>query len=146
MKKLAAALVLVSVLGLSLAPPAAADASTDAALALGAFAVFNQLVRGETVLSGIFGPPPVVVPAPPPVVYAPPPVVYAPPRPVVYAPPPAVIYAPPVPVVVKPAPRVIYRPAPVYSAHPRWGWTHRAGYWNKHDKDRRKNHHRRDRD
>ena len=31
---------------------ASAGASTDAALALGAFAVFNQIVRGETIFNG----------------------------------------------------------------------------------------------
>jgi hypothetical protein len=114
------------VLALALLTPAAAfaGAATDAALGLGAFAVFNQIISG----TGIFGalhsrpaiaapapvvvaPAPVVVPppvayAPPPVVYAPPPVVYAPP-PVVYAPP-AVVYAPPR--VVHRHPRVVYAP------------------------------------
>jgi hypothetical protein len=133
MKKLAAVLVLAGVVGLWLAPPAAAGASTDAALDLGAFAVFNQLARGETVLSGIFAPP-VIVPAPPPVVYAPPPVVYAPPAPVVVHRP-TVIYPPRVygpsfygapygapayyghPAYVRP-PRVMYKHAPKYHAHP----------------------------
>jgi hypothetical protein len=82
------------------APPAHAGAATDAALGLGAFAVFNQLVRGETVFHDIFfgRPVPVVVQrpvvvAPPPVVYASPPVYYAPP------PPPAVVYVQSSPVV-----------------------------------------------
>src|SRR3989449_4875940 len=79
---------------------ASAGSSTDAALALGAFAVFNQIVRGET----IFNSSPhvvreTVVVQQPAVVYAPPP----PPPAVVYAPPPAVLYAPP-PVIYAPAP------------------------------------------
>src|SRR5260370_1951493 len=76
-----------------------AGASTDAALGLGAFAVFNQILGGV----GIFHRGPIVAPAP--VVVAPPPVVYVPPAPVYYAPPP--------PRYV-PAPRVIARPYPVY--------------------------------
>lgn len=52
--------------GAALAGPAAAHAgaATDAALALGAFAVFNQVVRGETVLHAGWGPPAVVVHGP----------------------------------------------------------------------------------
>ncbi len=91
MKKLLAA-VLVSGTALVVgAPPAQAGASTDAALGLGAFAVFNQLARGETVFHDIFfgRPAPVVVSRP--VVVAPPtPVVYLPPS-VVYVQPPAVV-------------------------------------------------------
>jgi hypothetical protein len=69
MKTLIAVAILVTVL----VPGAAfAGASTDAALGLGAFAVFNQIVAG----TGIFGgfhtlPAPVVVPAPPSVVVHP---------------------------------------------------------------------------
>ena len=92
-------LVAVAILLAMLVPGAAfAGASTDAALGLGAFAVFNQIISG----TGIFGafhsaPGPVVVAPPvqervvvreyhpvyvqPPVYYAPPPVhYYAPPR------------------------------------------------------------------
>ena len=86
---------------------AVAGASTDAALGLGAFAVFNQILGGV----GIFQRGPVVAPAP--VVMAPPPVVYAP-APVVYAPAPVVV-APPPPRYV-PAPPVVVRPYPVYVA------------------------------
>lgn len=81
---------------------ALAGASTDAALGLGAFAVFNQMLAGI----GIFGPPRVVVVAPPP--------------PVVVAPSP-VLVAPPPPVVVYPygySPYYAYA-APVYYAYPR---------------------------
>src|SRR2546422_8502520 len=100
-----------------------AGSSTDAALGLGAFAVFNQILGGV----GIFGRPAVVAPAPP--------VVYAPPPPVVYAPPPPVVYAP-APVYYAPPPPVYYAPAPVYYAapgpvvyrpvyrHRRWGQHH----------------------
>jgi len=99
-------LVAVAILLAMLVPGAAfAGASTDAALGLGAFAVFNQIISG----TGIFGfhpaPGPVVVA--PPVqervvvreyhpVYVPPPVYYAP-APVYYyyAPPPVYYDAPP---------------------------------------------------
>jgi hypothetical protein len=103
--KTVAVLALVALLllpGVAMASPA-----TDAALGLGAFAVFNQIISG----TGIFGGRPAVV-APPPVVVAPQPVVVAPPAPVYVAPPPPVYYAPR-PVVVAPAP-VIVRPAPVF--------------------------------
>lgn len=78
---------------------ASAGSSTDAALALGAFAVFNQLARGETIFNG-FGRPrvvrervivqqaPVVIQSPPAVVYAPAP----PPPPTAYYAPPTVVY------------------------------------------------------
>jgi len=89
-----------------------AGSSTDAALGLGAFAVFNQILGGV----GIFGRPAVVA-APAPVVYAPAPVVYAPPPPVYVAPPP-VVYAPAPPVVYAPAPRVVYAPAPPVFVRP----------------------------
>src|SRR5437667_9418301 len=93
---------------------ASAGSSTDAALALGAFAVFNQIVRGET----IFNSSPhvvreTVVVQQPAVVYAPPP----PPPAVLHAPPPAVLYAPP-PVIYAPAPPTVYyvpAPTPVYA-------------------------------
>jgi len=94
MKKLIALVVAVAVLMPGLA---FAGASTDAALGLGAFAVFNQILGGV----GIFHRGPVVAPAP-----------------VVYAPPPPVYYAPP-PVYYAPAPRVIVKPYPVYARPPR---------------------------
>ena len=106
------AITLVGLSALALPRLAASGASTDAALALGAFAVLNQLVRGETILHGVVGrPAPVVVHAPPPVVYAPPArVVYAPPR-VVYAPPHVVAHRPPV------------------VAHPHGRWMLSRGHW-----------------
>ena len=78
-----------------------AGASTDAALGLGAFAVFNQILGGV----GVFHRGPMVAPAP--VVVARPAPVYVP-APVVVAPPPRVI-----------APRVVARPYPVYVPAPR---------------------------
>ena len=100
MKKLIALVLAAAVFAPTLA---FAGASTDAALGLGAFAVFNQILGGV----GIFRRGPILAPAP--VVVAPPPVVYAP-APVYYAPPP--------PRYV-PAPRVIARPYPVYVPAPR---------------------------
>ncbi|MGH7302950.1 MAG: hypothetical protein ACRELZ_06645, partial [Candidatus Rokuibacteriota bacterium] len=95
--------ILFAVLSAMLIPGAAfAGASTDAALGLGAFAVFNQIISG-TGIFGAFGPAPrpVVVPAPPvaPVVVpapviTPPPVIVYEYRPVYVRPP--VYYAPPV--------------------------------------------------
>jgi hypothetical protein len=131
--KTVAALMVVALL---LIPGVAlAGSATDAALGLGAFAVFNQIIAGTGVF-GAFAPRPVVV-APQPVVVAPaPPVYVAPPPPPVYVAPAPVYVAPP-PVVVAPRP-VIVTPAPVFvrpvppvvfhRAHgPRghWGWDHR---------------------
>jgi hypothetical protein len=105
------------VLAVVLLSPAMAFAggSTDAALGLGAFAVFNQILGGV----GIFGGAPAVYAAPAPV-YAPPPPVYVAPAPVYYAPPP-VVYAPPVvvrqPVFVGRA-AVYYRPYGYYAHAP----------------------------
>src|SRR5207249_4600213 len=108
---------------------ASAGSSTDAALALGAFAVFNQIIRGETIFNGS---PHVVrqtVVVEQPVVDQPPVVIQQPPA-VIYTPPPAVVYAPP-PVIYAPAPppTIYYVPAPtpVY-AYP-YGYSHyRAAY------------------
>ena len=102
MKKLIALVLAAAVFAPTLA---FAGASTDAALGLGAFAVFNQILGGV----GIFHRGPVVAPASgglraagsgglraaAPVYYAPPPRVYV------------------------PAPRVIARPYPVYVPAPR---------------------------
>ena len=122
MKRVVAA---VALSGLLFVPGlASAGSSTDAALGLGAFAVFNQIVSGTGIFGGgrpVYAPAPPVVYAPAPpsaVIYAPapPPVVYAPAPPpaVVYAPaPPAVVYAPQ-PAVVYPQPTVVYAPAPAY--------------------------------
>ena len=118
-----ALLVLAAVPFLVVPEQVSAGSSTDAALALGAFAVFNQIVRGETIFNGsphvvrqtVVVEQPVVIQQPPAVIYMPPPAV-------VYGPPP-VIYAP------APPPTVYYVPAPtpVY-AYP-YGYPHyRAAY------------------
>ncbi len=111
MKKALAMLVVAGSIGLAATPPAHAGSSTDAALALGAFAVFNQFLTGQTVFQQ--APQPVYV-APPPVYYAPPP-----PPPVYYAPPPPpIVYTPPPPppVVYYTPPPVAYYPSYVYPA------------------------------
>ncbi len=119
MKKLIALVLAAAVFAPTLA---FAGASTDAALGLGAFAVFNQILGGV----GIFQRGPVVAPAP--VVVAPPPVVYAPP-PVYVAPSPRYVPAPRVVVkaypVYVPAPRpVVVHPKPAFCppGHARKGW------------------------
>ncbi|HZP35944.1 MAG TPA: hypothetical protein VFE48_05550 [Methylomirabilota bacterium] len=91
-----------------------AGASTDAALGLGAFAVFNQILGGV----GIFHRPAPVVVAPAPV--------YVPAPPVVVAPAPVVV-ARPYPVYV-PAPRhvVVRQPAFCPPGHARKGWCYPA--------------------
>ena len=120
MKKLMAAVLAVVLLSPAVA--FAGSAATNAALGLGAFAVFNQILGGV----GIFGGPRPVYTAPAPVyaapapVYAPPPVAYAPP-PVVYTPPP-VVYAPPAVVVVPPV--VVRRPVVVGPHHVSPVYTH----------------------
>jgi hypothetical protein len=97
------AIVLGSMLALLVPGAAFAGPATDAALGLGAFAVFNQIISG----TGIFG---AVVPAPRPVLLPPPPppvavpVVVQPHYYPVYTPPPAVVYRAPV------------HPRPVYHA------------------------------
>ena len=109
-----ALLILAAVPFLVVPEQVSTGSSTDAALALGAFAVFNQIVRGETIFNGsphvvretvVVVEQPVVVQQP--VIVQQPAVVYAPPAPaVVYAPgpPPAVVYAPaPPPVIVYPS-------------------------------------------
>src|SRR5882672_6219375 len=95
MKKAVAVLVALVITAIVL-PPAHANAgsSSDAALALGAFAVFNQIVAGQT----IFQPGPRYVVHETVVVHQPPVVIYQP-APVVYAPPPVGVYAPPPPPV-----------------------------------------------
>jgi hypothetical protein len=108
MKKAVVSAIVVAILSLVVCQPSFAGSSTDAALGLGAFAVFNQLFGGLGVARpAVIVQPPVVYAPPPPVVYAPPPIVYGLP-PVVYSPPPP-------PVVVYPngyaydAPRYYYR-------------------------------------
>ena len=131
MKRLAAVALMTVIL---LPGVAFAGSSTDAALGLGAFAVFNQILGGV----GVFGRPAVVVAPAPPVVYAPtPPVVYAPPPPVMYAPPPPVMYGPPA-VVYAPRQPVYVVSRPVYG-YRQYAYRHgpeRHGRWDRHDRDR----------
>src|SRR5882724_463573 len=118
MKRLALAATIAVLL---LPGVARAGAATDAALGLGAFAVFNQILSG----TGIFGGAPAVA-APAPVVVAPPPVVYQP-APVVYRPAPVYVAPPPPPVAYYPAPPVRYAPRVIY-VPPDKHWKH----WDKH--------------
>jgi hypothetical protein len=107
---------------LPLLPGAAwAGSSTDAALALGSFAVLNQIIGGTGLFAGL-------APAPPqPVYLAPPqPVYVAPPPPVYVAPPPAVYF---VPRPVHVAPRYRY-PAPVH-----YRARHPAPHWKRYHRD-----------
>ena len=131
MKRLAAVALMTVIL---LPGVAFAGSSTDAALGLGAFAVFNQILGGV----GVFGRPAVIVAPAPPVVYAPaPPVVYAPPPPVMYAPSPPVVYGPPA-VVYAPRQPVYVVSRPVYGYRQyayRHGWE-KHGRWDRHDRDR----------
>ncbi len=125
MKKLLTALVLFGGSMAMVPAPAHAGGSTDAALALGAFAVLNQIVRGETIFQEQR---PVVVQQPvivqqAPVVVGPPPVVYVPSPP----PPPPVVYVPtPLSAVYAPTPVVVYpRPyAPYYGYYRARHWRH----------------------
>ncbi len=113
MKKLIALVLAVAVFVPTLA---FAGASTDAALGLGAFAVFNQILGGV----GIFHRGPVLAPAP--VVVAPAPI-YAP-APIVVAPAPPPVIVSPAPIYV-PAPRPVIvheRPAFCPPGHARKGW------------------------
>jgi hypothetical protein len=128
MKRLALAATIAVLL---LPGVARAGAATDAALGLGAFAVFNQILSG----TGIFGGAPAVA-APAPVVVAPPtPVYVAPPPPVVYRPAP-VVYRPAPIYVAPPPPPVVYYPAPpVYRGHPVY-YVPRPHHWNGHKRDR----------
>ena len=89
MKKLIAAAVLGTTLICAFPLPARAGGAADAALALGAFAVFNQLVAGPLWARAWYLP------------------VYAAPAPIVYAAP--VYGAPPVMYYARPAPPAILR-------------------------------------
>ena len=131
MKRLALA---ATVAGLLLLPGVArAGAATDAALGLGAFAVFNQILSGTGVFGGVpavAAPAPVVVAPPAPVYVAPPPPpVYVAPRPVYYAAPPAPIYVAPPPVAYVPAPRVYYGHRVYYGPRPHWKGHGRDHRW-----------------
>jgi hypothetical protein len=121
MKRLALAATIAVLL---LPGVARAGSATDAALGLGAFAVFNQILSG----TGIFGGTAAAVAAPAPVVVAPPaPVYVAPPPPVVYRPAPVYVAPPPPPVVYYPAPPVHYAPRVIYVPRDKH-WKH----WDRH--------------
>lgn len=111
---------------------ALAGSSTDAALGLGAFAVFNQILSG-TGIFGAFNPAPAVAAAPVvverQVVVERPVYVQQPVAPVYVVPAPPVYFAPPAPVYVAPRPVVVY-PAPAYVTYRRHArfeheWRHR---------------------
>jgi hypothetical protein len=93
-------IVLASLVALLVPGAAFAGASTDAALGLGAFAVFNQIISGTGIFGAFVPAPRVVLPVPAPPVVLPAPVIAPPPvivheyRPVYVQPP--VYYAPPV--------------------------------------------------
>ena len=121
--KTVAALMVVALL---LIPGVAlADSATDAALGLGAFAVFNQIISGTGIFGGL-GARPVYAAPPPPVYVARPPVIVTP-RPVFVAPPPVFVRS--APVYVYPAPRHVYHRAHGPRGHGwdrghGWGWGH----------------------
>ena len=128
MRRMAAVVMIAMLLlpGLALA-----GSSTDAALGLGAFAVFNQIISG----TGIFGHSAPAVVAQPTVIERR--VFVAPPPPVVVAPQPVVVYQTPAPVYyqtyVQYVPVQHYGPAqpswcpPGHAKHGRCGehWQHR---------------------
>jgi hypothetical protein len=123
--KTVAALLVVALL--MIPGVALAGSASDAALGLGAFAVFNQIISGTGIFGGLAARPvyaesPPVYAAPP--VYAPAPPVYYEPRPVVVAPP---------PVYVQPAPAYVYPGAPrgYYYAH-----GYRGHDWRRSNHDR----------
>jgi hypothetical protein len=97
MKRLAALPVLVAVLMLPFAPPAQAGSSTDAALALGAFAVLNQILRGETIFHDLGARRETVIVRERVIVHEPPVIVH---EPLIVHQPPTVIYAPAPPTIV----------------------------------------------
>lgn len=125
MKRMAAVIMIALLL---LPGVALAGSSTDAALGLGAFAVFNQILGGV----GIFGGHREPVYAAPPVVMAPPPVVVAP-EPVVVVRQPVVVYQTPPPVYYY---RTYVRYAPSYPAWVPPGHAKR-GHWQEHGRRHR---------
>jgi len=71
MKKTVVSALVVATLSFVIPQPSFAGSSTDAALGLGAFAVFNQLFGGLAVHPVVVAQPPVVYAPPPPVVVYP---------------------------------------------------------------------------
>lgn len=116
---------------------ALAGSSTDAALGLGAFAVFNQIISGTGIFGGFVHPAPrPVVVAPQPVyvtpapVYATAPPIFVAPQPVYVSPAPVIVA--PRPVYVAPRPVVVY-PAPVYyRSHVWYAPAAPHGHWRRH--------------
>jgi hypothetical protein len=119
MKRFGTALIVAM---LPLLPATAwAGASTDAALGLGAFAVFNQIIGGTGIFAGLGHAQPVYAAPAPPVYVAPPPV-YVVPRPVYVAPRPVYVaprrmYVAPRPVYVTPRPVIVYRDGHGHGRH-----------------------------
>jgi hypothetical protein len=120
--------VAAAVIGLGLviallAPTAAfAGSATDAALGLGAFAVFNQMLGGVGVFGHAYAPPPAVVVAPPP--------------------PPVAVYQYPYPAHSYPAPPGVYGYGHYrYYSAPAWRhhrhYDHRQHGWEGRGWDRR---------
>ena len=126
-------IIFASLLALLIPGTAFAGSSTDAALGLGAFAVFNQIISGTGVF-GVFAPAPrpVYLPAPPPPV-APPVVVQPQYYPVYVQPPvyvrPPVYYAPPVHRVYHAPARVIVKERVVAPGHAWRGHPGRGRTW-----------------
>jgi len=108
-----------------LAPTAAfAGSATDAALGLGAFAVFNQMLGGVGIFGHAYAPPPAVVVAPPP----PPVAVYQYPYPAYSYPDPYPAYSYPAPPVVYGYGHYRYYSAPAWRHHRHHGWEGRYGW------------------
>lgn len=130
-KTVVSALVAVAA-SCGIAQPTFAGSSTDAALGLGAFAVFNQFLLGQTVFHQGLGTNYVVRERvvihqqAPTVIYEPPPVVY-------HVPPPAVVYAPP-PVIVYPNGHSYAVPHSHYKKH-YWKKKHHKRYRHHDDDD-----------
>ena len=123
MRRLGTALM-VAILPL-LPATAWAGASTDAALGLGAFAVFNQIIGGTGIFAGLAPRPVYAAPAyvaPPPPVYVVPRPVYVAPRPVYITPRP--VYVAPRPVYVAPRPVIIHRHGPGHGHGTHAGFKH----------------------
>ncbi len=121
----AAAVIGLGLMIALLAPTAAfAGSATDAALGLGAFAVFNQMLGGVGVFGHAYAPPPAVVVAPPP----PPVAVYQYPYPAYSYPDPYPAYSYPAPPVVYGYSHYRYYSAPAWRHHRQHEWDGRYGW------------------